>query len=320
MSIKVLSVLPIRNEDLYEQYKKAKGCFWDVSELDLSKDKQDWETLSDGEKFFLENILAFFSQSDQLVNTNLEERFLQDINALPDDTSIYCKLFYNFQKMMEDIHSITYETLLHTYISDKSRLNTLKSAIANVPAIGKKAAWAKKWIDSSESFGKRLIAFAVLEGIFFSGSFCAIFWIRERGILKGLTKSNEFISRDEGMHYTFAISLFKAQGGMGCSNEDIVTIVKEAVEIETSFITESFKCDLIGMNSREMSKYIEYVADFMLQQLGLPKVYNTKNPFIFMENIGLLNKTNFFEQRVTDYKKANSAEGANAMLSMDDFF
>lgn len=316
---KVISILPVKNDILYDQYKKAKGCFWDVSELDLSRDKQEWDTLSGGEKFFLENILAFFSQSDQLVNSNLEERFLKDINKLPDEISIYCKLFYNFQKSMEDIHSITYETLLHTYISDKQRLEMLKNAIATVPAIGMKAKWAKKWIDSSDCFGKRLIAFAVLEGIFFSGAFCSIFWIRERGILNGLTKSNEFISRDEALHYTFAITLFKMIK-TDCSENDVRDIIREAVEIEQQFITSSFNCDLIGMNSREMSNYIEYVADFMLGQLGLKKMYNTQNPFLFMENIGLMNKTNFFEQRVSDYKKANSSDNANTQLMMDDDF
>lgn len=316
---KVVSIFPVKNEILYDQYKKAKGCFWDVSELDLSKDKNEWDSMSEPEQFFLENILAFFSQSDQLVNSNLEERFLKDINDLPDSINIYCKLFYNFQKSMEDIHSITYETLLHTYISEKERLNLLKNAITTVPAIGRKAAWAKKWIDSSDSFGKRLIAFAVLEGIFFSGAFCSIFWIREKGILNGLTKSNEFISRDEALHYTFAITLFKMIE-TDCKESDIKEIIKEAVEIEQEFITQSFKCDLIGMNPKEMSNYIQYVADFMLSQLGLSKMYNTPNPFLFMENIGLMNKTNFFEQRVSDYKKANSSEDADTNLSLDDDF
>ena len=316
---KVVSILPIKNEVLYELYKKAKGSFWDVSELDLSKDKYEWDSLLEQEQFFLENILAFFSQSDQLVNSNLEERFLKDINGLPDDINIYCKLFYNFQKSIEDIHSITYETLLHTYISDKHRLSILKDAISNIPAINKKAQWAKKWIDSSDSFGKRLIAFAVLEGIFFSGAFCSIFWIRERAILNGLTKSNEFISRDEALHYTFAITLFRMIE-TDCTESDVREIIKEAVLIEQEFITSSFKCDLIGMNSREMSNYIEYVADFMLGHLGLEKMYNTSNPFLFMENIGLLNKTNFFEQRVSDYKKANSSNDADTKLSIDADF
>lgn len=324
---KMNSIFPVRNATLYDLYKKAKGCFWDVSELDLSKDKMEWHTkLSKDEQFFIENILAFFAQSDQIVNINLEERFMKDVDTLPDDIGIYTKLFYNFQKMMEDIHSITYETLLDTYIVDKTKSLFLKNAISTIPAIKKKAKWATKWIDSTESsFGTRLIAFAVLEGVFFSGSFCAIFWIREKGIMHGLTKSNEFISRDEGMHYNFALTLYnilKNREGynIGCDDNVIVEIVKDAVEIEKEFITSSFNCRLIGMNSDEMKKYIEYVADFMLSSLGIQKVYNAKNPFLFMENIGLLNKTNFFEQRVTDYKKSNSSDNANTELSLDDFF
>lgn len=324
---KITPIFPIKNHTLYDLYKKAKACFWDVSELDLSKDKSEWNSkLTSGEQFFLENVLAFFAQSDQIVNINLEERFMADVETLPSDISIYTKLFYNFQKMMEDIHSITYETLLDTYISDKSKLNVLKNAIATMPAIKKKAEWADKWIDSKDSsFGTRLIAFAVLEGVFFSGSFCAIFWIREKGILNGLTKSNEFISRDEGMHYNFALTLFnilksREDYDVDCPVSVIKKIVKDAVDIEKEFITQSFNCRLIGMNADEMKTYIEYVADFMLSNLGIDKIYNSKNPFIFMENIGLLNKTNFFEQRVSDYKKSNSSDNAKTELSLDDDF
>lgn len=324
---KITPIFPVRNHTIYDLYKKAKSCFWDVSELDLSKDKFEWNTkLSEGEQFFLENVLAFFAQSDQIVNINLEERFMSDVETLPTDISIYTKLFYNFQKMMEDIHSITYETLMDTYISDKSRLNVLKNAIATMPAIKKKAEWADKWIDSKDSsFGTRLIAFAVLEGVFFSGSFCAIFWIREKGILNGLTKSNEFISRDEGMHYNFALTLFnilksREDYDVDCPSSVIKKIVRDAVDIEKEFITQSFNCRLIGMNAEEMKTYIEYVADFMLSNLGIEKIYNSKNPFLFMENIGLLNKTNFFEQRVSDYKKSNSSDNAKTELSLDDDF
>lgn len=229
---------------------------------------------------------------------------------------------------MEDIHSITYETLLETYISDSVKKANLKNAIETIPAIKKKASWAAKWIESDKSsFGTRLIAFAILEGVFFSGSFCAIFWIRERGILNGLTKSNEFISRDEGLHYMFALELFnilRARGdisiGLDCSNDMILEILKEAVEIEKEFITSSFNCKLIGMNSNEMKNYIEFVADILLTNIGFSKHYNTKNPFMFMENIGLQNKTNFFEQRVSDYKKSNSSDNANVKLSLDEDF
>jgi len=324
---KITSIFPVKNHTLYDLYKKAKACFWDVSELDLSKDKLEWNTkLSKDEQFFLENILAFFAQSDQIVNINLEERFMVDVDTLPDDISVYTKLFYNFQKMMEDIHSITYETLLDTYITNKEKSNYLKNAISTVPAIKKKAQWANKWIDSEESsFGTRLIAFAVLEGVFFSGSFCAIFWVREKGILNGLTKSNEFISRDEGMHYNFALTLYnilKTREGyeIGCDDEVIKQIISDAVDIEKEFITSSFNCRLVGMNEEQMKTYIEYVADFMLASLNIKKIYNSKNPFLFMENIGLMNKTNFFEQRVSDYKKSNSSDNAKTELSLDDDF
>jgi ribonucleotide reductase beta subunit family protein with ferritin-like domain len=315
---RIENIFPVTHSNIYEQYKKAKSCFWDVQEIDLSKDKQDWDSLSKDEQFFLENILAFFAQSDQIVNINLEDRFLKDIESLPG--SIYCKLFYNFQKMMEDIHSITYETLLHTYITDKQKLTKLSNAVSTVPAIALKAKWAEKWLTSNASFGQRLIAFAILEGVFFSGSFCAIFWIRERGILPGLTKSNEFISRDEGMHYTFAIELFKSLEIPDCSEETVKQILVEAVNIEQNFVTQSFNCALIGMNAKEMSAYVEFVADFMLTQLGMSKQYGTSNPFVFMENISLMNKTNFFEQRVSDYKKSNSGPAANLSLSLDSDF
>lgn len=328
ISSKIHSIFPIKNYEIYEMYNKARSCFWIEKELDLSKDKFDWDNkLNDDERYFLSNILAFFSQSDQIVNINLEERFMQDIESLPNDLKIYIKLFYNFQKMMEDIHSITYESLLDTYITDSKLKNKFKNAIEYIPAITKKANWAFKWIDdTNSSFGTRLIAFAVLEGIFFSASFCAIFWIKEKNILSGLTKSNEFISRDEGMHRDFAILLYnqlknRDDYDINCNSNIIINIVKEAVEIEKEFITESFNCRLIGMNSDEMHKYIEYVADNLLMNLDIPKIYNTKNPFLFMENIGLQNKTNFFEQRVTEYSKANSnATNEEIMLSIDEDF
>jgi ribonucleotide reductase beta subunit family protein with ferritin-like domain len=325
---KIESIFPIKNDLIYEMYNKARSCFWIEKELDFSKDKFDWDNkLNNDEKFFLSNILAFFAQSDQIVNINLEERFMEDVELLPKDMKIYTKLFYNFQKMMEDIHSITYETLLETYITNKDLKNKLKNGIENIPAINKKAMWANKWInDKTSSFGTRLIAFAVLEGIFFSGAFCAIFWIKEKNILSGLCKSNEFISRDEGMHRDFAILLYnqlKKRNDyiLGCNNKIIINIVKEAVEIEKEFISSSFNCRLIGMNSDEMKKYIEFVADNLLLNLDIPKIYNTKNPFLFMENIGLQNKTNFFENRVTEYAKANStAEIEDTKLSLDEDF
>jgi ribonucleotide reductase beta subunit family protein with ferritin-like domain len=328
LSDKIDNIFPIKNEKIFNFYEMARSCFWIEKELDLSKDKFDWDNkLNKDEQFFLSNILAFFSQSDQIVNINLEERFMEDVNALPKDLKIYTKLFYNFQKMMEDIHSITYETLLDVYITETKTKNIFKNAIEHVPAIKKKSMWASKWIDDkSSSFGTRLIAFAVLEGVFFSGSFCAIFWIKEKNILNGLCKSNEFISRDEGMHRDFAILLYnilkkRNDYEIGCDDDIVITIVKEAVEIEKEFITSSFNCNLIGMNSKEMKKYIEFIADNLLENLDIEKIYNTKNPFIFMENIGLQNKTNFFEARVSEYSKANStAKNENSMLTITEDF
>jgi ribonucleotide reductase beta subunit family protein with ferritin-like domain len=328
LSNKIESIFPIKNDHIYEMYNKARSCFWIEKELDFSKDKFDWDNkLNNDEKYFLSHILAFFAQSDQIVNINLEERFMEDVELLPKDMKIYTKLFYNFQKMMEDIHSITYETLLETYITNKELKNKLKNGIDNIPAINKKANWANKWInDKKSSFGTRLIAFAVLEGIFFSGAFCAIFWIKEKNILSGLCKSNEFISRDEGMHRDFAILLYNQLKNrkdyiLNCDNNIIINIIKEAVEIEKEFIASSFNCRLIGMNADEMKKYIEFVADNLLLNLDIDKIYNTKNPFLFMENIALQNKTNFFENRVTEYAKANSsAEIKDFKLSLDDDF
>lgn len=328
ISNKISTIFPIKNNEIFEFYNKARSCFWIEKELDFSKDKFDWDNkLNEDEKYFISNILAFFAQSDQIVNINLEERFMQDIDILPNDMKIYIKLFYNFQKMMEDIHSITYETLLETYITDYNLKNKLKNGIENIPAINKKAMWANKWInDKQSSFGTRLIAFAVLEGIFFSGAFCAIFWIKEKNILSGLCKSNEFISRDEGMHRDFAILLYnqlkqRTDYKINCTDNIIIDIIKEAVEIEKEFISYSFNCRLIGMNSEEMKKYIEFVADNLLVNLNISKIYNTKNPFLFMENIGLQNKTNFFENRVTEYAKANSSASINeSKLSLDDDF
>ena len=299
ISDKIDNIFPIKNDEIFQMYNKARSCFWIEKELDFSKDKFDWDNkLTDDERYFISNILAFFAQSDQIVNINLEERFMEDI-----------------------------ETLLETYITDKNLKNKLKNGIENIPAINKKAVWANKWINDKESsFGTRLIAFAILEGIFFSGAFCAIFWIKEKNILSGLCKSNEFISRDEGMHRDFAILLYnqlkyRNDYKLDCNNELIITIIKEAVEIEKEFISSSFNCRLIGMNSDEMKKYIEYVADNLLLNLDIPKIYNTNNPFLFMENIGLQNKTNFFENRVTEYAKANStAEIEDTKLSMDDDF
>lgn len=328
LSNKIECVFPIKNYELWNLYQKAKSCFWVEQEIDMSTIKYDWDNkLNDDERYFLSNILAFFSQSDQIVNHNLEERFVKDCDTLPDDIKIYVKLFYRLQMAMEDIHTIVYETILDTCITDKKRNNIFKNAIENVPAIKKKSKWAEKWIDStSASYGTRLIAFAILEGVFFSGSFCAIYWIKERNILSGITKSNEFIARDESMHYMEAITIFKIlkdrnDYNINCTNDMIIEILKEAVDIEIEFITSSFNCRLLGMNEKSMSTYIQYIGDFLLKQLDIKPIYNVNNPFIFMENIGLLAKNNFFESRTTDYAKSNSASSSTlSMLSLDEEF
>lgn len=325
---KIHPIFPIRNNTIFNLYKSARNCFWIEQEIDFSKDKFDWDTkLNDNERYFLENILSFFSQSDQIVNSNLEERFSKDVDSLPSDLIVYTKLFYNFQKMMEDIHSITYESLLDTYIVDSKKKDLLKRSMEHIPAIKKKSNWATKWIDNQNaSFGTRLIAFAILEGVFFSGSFCAIFWIKEKNILNGLTKSNEFISRDEGLHYMFAITLYnilknRNDYDIGCNDSTIIDIIVEAVEIEKEFITSSFSCNLIGMNAEQMCNYIEFVADKLLENLDIEPLYKTKNPFQFMENLALQNKSNFFETRVSEYAKANSTATSQQLKLqiLDDF-
>ena len=327
LSDKIDNIFPIRNKQIFNFYQQARSCFWIEKELDFSTDKFDWDNkLNDSERFFLSNILAFFSQSDQIVNINLEERFMEDVNHLPKDLKIYTKLFYNFQKMIEDIHSITYETLLDVYITDPNKKTIFKNAIKHVPAIKKKSDWVAKWIDDkTATFGMRLIAFSVLEGVFFSSSFCSIFWVKEKNILNGLCKSNEFISRDEGFHRDFAIMLYnilkkRHDYDIGCNDDIIISIIKEAVIIEKEFITSSFNCNLIGMNSVQMCNYIEFVADNLLENLDIEKFYKTSNPFIFMENICLKNKTNFFEKRVTEYSIANSSSNDNNELSFNEDF
>lgn len=324
---KISSIFPIQCQWLYDLYISARDCFWIEKEIDFSKDPSDWATMSSSEKYFIENILAFFALSDQIVNINIGERFQQDVDNIPKYMRTYARMFYNFQMAMEDIHSQTYETMLNVLVKDKHREAELKAAIATVPAIKKKTNWATKWVDSDMPFMVRLVAFAVLEGVFFSGSFAAIFWLRERNLLKGLTKSNEFIARDESMHYMFAIHLFnhlsheedyiKEHGTV--ESYTIHEIVKEAVEIESEFITRSFQCSMVGMNSDSMVEYIKFVADKLLSFLNVPKLYGSKNPFLFMENINLDLKSNFFEERVSQYAKANSAATGETHAFDDDF-
>ena len=280
-------------------YKKAEASFWTAEEIDLSKDLSDWnDRLNDDEKFFISHVLAFFAASDGIVNENLVQRFSNEVQA-PE-----ARCFYGFQIMMENIHSETYSLLIETYIKDPKQRTYLFDAIDTIPCIGKKAQWALRWIEDKEStFAQRLVAFAAVEGIFFSGSFASIFWLKKRGLMPGLTFSNELISRDEGLHTDFACLLFRHLKRRP-SADVIRKIITDAVSIEQEFLTEALPCALLGMNAKFMREYIEFVADRLLRELGLENYYNTANPFDFMESISLAGKTNFFEKRVSDYQKA----------------
>jgi ribonucleotide reductase beta subunit family protein with ferritin-like domain len=278
-------------------YKKQQACFWVVDEIDLASDLKDWEGLTDDERHFIKYVLAFFAASDGIVLENLIENFACEIQ-IPE-----VRCFYGFQTMMENIHSETYSLLIDTYINDASEKDFLFKAIENIPTVQKKAEWALKWINRTNTFAERLIAFAAVEGIFFSGSFCAIFWLKKRSLLPGLSFSNELISRDEGLHTDFACLLYKHIVNK-IPNERIYEIITEAVTIEHEFVSESLPVELIGMNSKLMSQYIEFVADRLLYTLGVPKYYKSTNPFEWMDMISLQGKTNFFEKKVSEYQKA----------------
>ena len=294
-----LTIFPIKYDAIWDMYKKSVSAFWSVEELDLSKDIDDFNRLSDNERFFIKNILAFFSSSDTIVNMNLGQNFLNEVQILE------AKFFYSFQMTIENIHSETYSLLIDTYFKDSQEKHEALNAIQYIPCIKKKADWCFKWInDNNAPFAQRLIAFAIVEGVFFSGAFCSIFWLKERGIMPGLGFSNELISRDEGMHVEFAVLLYSMIKNK-LSKEDVYSIVKEAVEVEKSFIIESIPCSMLGMNSDLMSTYIEFVADRLLTQLGYEKIWNSNNPFPFMERISIETKSNFFESRVSQYSKAN---------------
>ena len=283
-------------EDLYKLYKKAVASFWTVEEIDFSKDKDDWEKLTDNEQYFIKHVLAFFAGSDGVVQDNLATRFQRDVQ------SPVARLFYAMQNAMEGIHSETYSLLIDQYVKDKNEQMKYFRAIDEIPAIQAKAQWAINWIDSPKDYATRLLAFACVEGIFFSGSFCAIYWIKKRGLLPGLTFSNELISRDEGLHTEFAVAMYhKLENKL--SKDAVFHIVKEAVTAETVFITEALPVSLIGMNAKDMTHYIQFVADRLLVQLGYPKLYNIGNPFDFMDLISLEGKTNFFEKKVSEYSK-----------------
>ncbi|MBT5975636.1 MAG: ribonucleoside-diphosphate reductase [Flavobacteriaceae bacterium] len=299
-------LFPIDYPLIFEKYNQAVASFWTVEEVDLSKDSNDWDALTDNERHFIEHVLAFFAGSDGIVTENLAQRFMNDIQIQE------AKCFYGFQIAMENIHSEMYSLLIDTYIKDSTRKDELFNAIDRIPCIGKKADWALKYIDSDEAtFQERLVAFAAVEGIFFSGSFCAIFWLKKRGLMPGLTFSNELISRDEGLHTEFATVIYSMLSEK-LEPERLKQIITDAVEIEKEFITESIPCRLIGMNADLMKQYIEFVADRLLVQMGNEKHYHSENPFAFMEMISMEGKTNFFEKRVAEYSKSNvSGSGAN---------
>lgn len=301
-------LFPIQHHDLWRLFKQQEACFWTAEEIDLGQDVYDWDNkLNADEQHFVKHVLAFFAASDGIVNENLAMNFVNEVQYTE------AKFFYGFQIMMENIHSETYSLLIDTYIKDKEEQNKLFNAIETIPAIKKKADWAIKWINS-ESFVDRLVAFAAVEGIFFSGSFCSIFWLKKRGLMPGLTFSNELISRDEGMHCDYACHLFNNHIENKISEKRIKEIICGALEIEKEFILEALPVRLIGMNSDLMAQYLEFVTDRLLVALGCSKVYNTENPFDFMQNIALQGKTNFFEKRVAEYQKA----GVNKTIESED--
>ena len=299
--------------DVWAMYKKQVASFWSVEEVDLSRDLRDWDKLTPNEQYFIKNILAFFAASDGIVNENLVERFMTDIEI----TEI--KFFYGFQAAMENIHSEMYSLMIDTYIKNEQEKDKLFRAIETIPCVKRKADWAIRWInDKSSNFATRLVAFACVEGIFFSGAFCSIFWLKKRNLMPGLTLSNEFISRDEALHTEFAVLLYNKIVNR-LSEDTIQTIIRDAVAIEQEFITQSIPCAMIGMNAILMSQYIEFVADRLVVQLGYSKIYKTPNPFDFMEMISIEGKTNFFEDRVTSYSKAGVGVEHSRELS-DDIF
>jgi ribonucleoside-diphosphate reductase beta chain len=294
-----LTIFPIQNDAVWNMYKKALSSFWTAEEIDLSKDIDDFNKLNDNERMFIKHILAFFSSSDTIVNINLAERFITEVQLLE------AKFFYAFQMTIENIHSETYSLLIDTYFKDAQEKHESFNAIKYIPCVKKKAEWCFKWInDHNSSFAQRLLAFAIVEGVFFSGAFCSIFWLKERGLMPGLSFSNELISRDEGMHVEFAVLLYSMIKNK-LPQDTVHEIMKEAVQVEKNFITESIPCSMLGMNKELMSVYIEFVADRLLSQLDYEKIWNSANPFPFMERISIETKSNFFESRVSQYSKAN---------------
>lgn len=309
-------LFPIKYKDIWEMYKKAEASFWTAEEIDLASDLLDWNNkLNDNERHFIKHVLAFFAASDGIVNENLAVNFLNEVQS-PE-----ARCFYGFQVMMENIHSETYSLLIDTYIKDPTEKDKLFHAIDTVPCVGKKAEWAIRWINNG-SFAERLIAFAAVEGIFFSGSFCSIFWLKKRGLMPGLSFSNELISRDEGLHCDFACLLYTQHIKNKLPVEQVTKIITDAVTIEKEFVCDAIPVKLIGMNADLMCQYIEFVADRLLVALGCPKFYNAANPFDFMEMISLQGKTNFFEKRVAEYQKAGvmGKNEENNVFKLDEDF
>ena len=306
-------MFPIKDQEVWDMYKKQVDCFWRVEEVDLSKDVAHWDALNGDERHFVSMILAFFAASDGIVLENLGARFMNEVQLAE------ARAFYGFQIAMENIHSQMYSQLIETYISDREQKHKLFNAIENFDCIKRKADWAKKWIgDNRSSFATRLVAFACVEGILFSGAFCSIFWLKKRGLMPGLTFSNELISRDEALHTEFAVLLHSKLIRKANKNK-VYEIIKEAVEIEKTFITEALQCRLIGMNADLMKQYIEFIADRLTVQLGFDKIYGSSNPFDFMELISVESKTNFFESRVSEYALADKTKTDNIFNMSDDF-
>ena len=307
-------LFPIQHNDIWSWYKKSEACFWTAEEIDLSQDLVDWGNLNDDERHFIKHVLAFFAASDGIVNENLAENLINEVQYTE------AKFFYGFQIMMENIHSETYSLLIDTYIKDPKEKDYLFNAINHLDCVRKKADWAMRWIENG-SFQERLIAFAAVEGIFFSGSFCSIFWLKKRGLMPGLTFSNELISRDEGMHCDFACMLYNEHVANKLPQETLQKLIADAVTIEQEFVSDSLPVKLIGMNAEMMCQYIEFVADRLLSALGCPKIYNAENPFPWMEMISLQGKTNFFEKRVGDYQKSGvMADRDKQVFSLDEDF
>jgi len=299
-------LFPIKHWDIWEFYKTHEASFWTAEEIDLGQDLKDWANLNDGERHFISHVLAFFAASDGIVNENLAVNFLSEVQYAE------AKCFYGFQIMMENIHSETYSLLIDTYIKDSNEKDRLLNAIDTIPCVQKKAEWALRWIENG-SFAERLIAFAAVEGIFFSGSFCSIYWLKKRGLMPGLTFSNELISRDEGLHRDFACMLYTDHIQHKMPESELYSIITDAVAIEQEFVTDALPVSLIGMNAQLMNQYIEFVADHLLVSLNLKKVYNVTNPFDFMDMISLQGKTNFFEKRVGEYQRGEVMSKFKAM-------